>query len=81
MAVAANTPISLIDQVYGRLPERAELGRKRAAQACNQLVWPPVNVGHARPDRVRVAERDVHAGAPRAVGLLDPDRVALLEER
>ena len=29
MAVAANTPIELINAVYGRLPERAALGRER----------------------------------------------------
>ncbi len=33
MAVAANTPLELIDAVYGRLEERSALGRERLGRS------------------------------------------------
>jgi aconitate hydratase len=68
MAVAANTPIELIDAVYGRLPERVAAGR--AALGRPMTFAEKVLVNHLRDP-----EQPIERG--RSYNDLDPDRVAM----
>ena len=69
MAVAANTPIELIDTVYGRLPERAALGRRRLGRALTFAE--KVLINHLRDPEGQELDRG------RSYADLDPDRVAM----
>jgi aconitate hydratase len=69
MAVAANTPIELIDAVYSRLPERAALGRRRLGRALTFAE--KVLINHLRDPEGQELERG------RSYADLDPDRVAM----
>lgn len=69
MAVAANTPIELIDAVYGRLPERVALGRRRLGRALTFAE--KVLLNHLRDPEGQELERG------RSYADLDPDRVAM----
>ena len=69
MAVAANTPIELINQVYGRLAERTALGRERLGRSLTFAE--KVLVNHLRDPRNQELERG------RSYADLDPDRVAM----
>jgi aconitate hydratase len=68
MAIAANTPIELINQVYGRLPERVAGGRERLGRPLTFAE--KVLINHLR-DPEQELER---AGS---YNDLDPDRVAM----
>ncbi len=69
MAVAANTPIELINGVYGRLSERVALGRERLGRPLTFAE--KVLVNHLRDPRNQELERG------RSYADLDPDRVAM----
>src|SRR6476659_306018 len=69
MAVAANTPIELIDQVYGRLAERTALGRQRLGRGLTFAE--KVLINHLRDPQGQELERG------RSYADLDPDRVAM----
>jgi aconitate hydratase len=69
MAVAANTPIELIQKVYGRLAERAALGRQRLGRPLTFAE--KVLVNHLRDPESAEMERG------RSYEDLDPDRVAM----
>src|SRR4051795_8147576 len=69
MAVAANTPIELIEQVYGRLAERTALGRQRLGRSLTFAE--KVLVNHLRDPASQELERG------RSYADLDPDRVAM----
>jgi aconitate hydratase len=69
MAVAANTPIDLIEQVYGRLAERTALGRERLGRPLTFAE--KVLVNHLRDPHSQELERG------RSYADLDPDRVAM----
>src|SRR4051795_10522986 len=69
MAVAANTPIELIEQVYGRLAERTALGRQRLGRSLTFAE--KVLINHLRDAQGQELERG------RSYADLDPDRVAM----
>jgi aconitate hydratase len=69
MAVAANTPIELIDQVYGRLAERTALGRQRLGRSLTFAE--KILINHLRDPQGQELERG------RSYADLDPDRVAM----
>jgi aconitate hydratase len=69
MAVAANTPIELIDAVYGRLAERTALGRERLGRSLTFAE--KILVNHLRDPEGQELERG------RSYADLDPDRVAM----
>jgi aconitate hydratase len=69
MAVAANTPIELINAVYGRLPERVAVGRRRLGRALTYAE--KVLANHLRDPETGGMERG------RSYTDLDPDRVAM----
>ena len=69
MAVAANTPIELINGVYGRLAERVALGRDRLGRPLTFAE--KVLVNHLRHPEDQELERS------RSYADLDPDRVAM----
>jgi len=69
MAVAANTPIELINGVYDRLSERVELGRRRLGRPLTFAE--KVLVNHLRDPEGQEIERG------RSYADLEPDRVAM----
>src|SRR3954469_15957148 len=69
MAVAANTPIELIEQVYGRLAERTALGRERLGRGLTFAE--KILVNHLRDPQGQTIERG------RSYADLRPDRVAM----
>src|SRR3954447_14380934 len=69
MAGAANTPIELINTVYGRLAERSALGRERLGRSLTFAE--KVLINHLRDPRGQELERG------RSYADLDPDRVAM----
>lgn len=69
MAVAANTPIELVNGVYGRLAERVAIGRERLGRPLTFAE--KVLVNHLRDPRAGALERG------RSYEDLDPDRVAM----
>src|SRR3954449_10163229 len=69
MAVAANTPIELIDTVYGRLEERTALGRERLGRSLTFAE--KILFNHLRDPQGQELERG------RSYADLDPDRVAM----
>jgi len=69
MAVAANTPIELINAVYGRLAERVTLGRERLGRPLTFAE--KVLINHLRDPQNQELERG------RSYADLDPDRVAM----
>jgi aconitate hydratase len=69
MAVAANTPIELINTVYGRLAERTALGRERLGRSLTFAE--KVLINHLRDPQNQELERG------RSYADLDPDRVAM----
>jgi aconitate hydratase len=69
MAVAANTPIELIEAAYAKLPERMELGRRRLGRALTFAE--KVLINHLRDPEGAGLERG------RSYTDLDPDRVAM----
>jgi len=69
MAVAANTPIELINGVYGRLSERVALGRERLGRPLTFAE--KVLINHLRNPQDQELERG------RSYADLDPDRVAM----
>jgi aconitate hydratase len=69
MAVAANTPIELINTVYGRLAERSALGRERLGRSLTFAE--KILINHLRDPQGQELERG------RSYADLDPDRVAM----
>ena len=69
MAVAATTPIELVDAVYARLPERVALGRERLGRPLTFAE--KVLVNHLRDPQGQELERG------RSYADFDPDRVAM----
>ena len=69
MAVAANTPIELINGVYGRLAENVAIGRERLGRPLTFAE--KVLINHLRDPRNQELERG------RSYADLDPDRVAM----
>jgi len=69
MAVAATTPIELINEVYGRLAERTALGRERLGRSLTFAE--KVLINHLRDAAGQELERG------RSYADLDPDRVAM----
>ncbi|MEY4131059.1 MAG: hypothetical protein RLZZ31_1183 [Actinomycetota bacterium] len=69
MSVAATTPIELINNVYGRLPGRVELGRQRLGRSLTFAE--KVLINHLRDPENQELERG------RSYADLDPDRVAM----
>ena len=69
MAVAANTPIELINDVYGKLAERVALGRRRLGRPLTFAE--KVLINHLREPETGGLERG------RSYTDLDPDRVAM----
>ena len=69
MAVAANTPLELIETVYGRLPERVAIGRERLGRPLTFAE--KILVNHLRDPQTGGMERG------RSYTDLDPDRVAM----
>jgi len=69
MAVAANTPIELINTVYGRLAERTALGRERLGRPLTFAE--KILVNHLRDPQHQELERT------KSYADLDPDRVAM----
>ena len=69
MAVAANTPIELINAVYGRLAERTAIGRERLGRPLTFAE--KVLINHLRDPQGQELER------ARSYADLDPDRVAM----
>jgi len=69
MAVAANTPIELINTVYGRLEERTALGRERLGRSLTFAE--KILINHLRDPQGQELERG------RSYADLDPDRVAM----
>ena len=69
MAVTANTPIELINTVYGRLAERVALGRQRLGRPLTFVE--KVLINHLRDPQNQELERT------RSYADLDPDRVAM----
>jgi aconitate hydratase len=69
MAVAASTPIELINAVYGRLADRTALGRERLGRPLTFAE--KVLINHLRDPQNQELERT------RSYADLDPDRVAM----
>ncbi len=69
MAVAANTPIELIEAVYASFPERLAIGRRRLGRSLTFAE--KVLITHLRDPETRGLERG------RSYTDLDPDRVAM----
>src|SRR5947207_10003560 len=69
MPVTANTPIELVDEVYGRLPQRVEIGRRRLGRPLT--LAEKILVGHLADPEGQSLERG------RAYSELYPDRVAM----
>jgi aconitate hydratase len=69
MAVSATTPVELVDQVYGRLPERVALGRERLGRPLT--LAEKILVNHLREPQRQELERG------RSYADFDPDRVAM----
>jgi len=69
MAVSATTPLSLVDQVYARLPERVALGRERLGRPLT--LAEKILVNHLRDPHGQELERG------RSYADFDPDRVAM----
>ena len=69
MAVAANTPIELINGVYGRLAENVAIGRERLGRPLTFAE--KVLINHLRDPRNQELERG------RSYADLNPDRVAM----
>jgi aconitate hydratase len=69
MAVTAGTPLSLVEQVYDRLPERVALGRDRLGRPLTFAE--KVLVNHLRDATTQTMERG------RSYADFDPDRVAM----
>ena len=69
MAVSAGTPIELVEQVYGSLPDRVSLGRRRLGRALT--LAEKVLINHLRDPQGQELER------ARSYADLDPDRVAM----
>ena len=67
-AVSATTPIELVNEVYGRLPERVALGRQRLGRGLT--LAEKILVNHLRD-----AGTDIERG--RTYNDFDPDRVAM----
>ena len=69
MAVTATTPIELVEQVYGRLPDRVALGRRRLERPLT--LAEKILVNHLRDPESQGLERG------RSYVDFDPDRVAM----
>ncbi len=69
MAVTAGTPLSLVEQVYDRLPERVAVGRERTGRPLT--LAEKILVNHLRDARSQELERG------RSYADFDPDRVAM----
>ena len=69
MAVTATTPLSLVDEVYGRLPQRVALGRERLGRPLT--LAEKILVNHLRDPQSQELERG------RSYTDFDPDRVAM----
>ncbi|MGE3620022.1 MAG: aconitate hydratase, partial [Acidimicrobiia bacterium] len=69
MAVTATTPLSLVEQVYARLPERVALGRERLGRPLTFAE--KILVNHLRDPHGQELERG------RSYADFDPDRVAM----
>jgi aconitate hydratase len=69
MAVTAGTPLSLVEQIYDRLPERVALGRERLGRP--MTFAEKVLVNHLRDATSQALERG------RSYADFDPDRVAM----
>jgi aconitate hydratase len=69
MAVTASTPLSLVEQVYDRLPERVALGRERLGRPLT--LAEKILVNHLRDAHSQQLERG------RSYADFDPDRVAM----
>ncbi|HEY8544987.1 MAG TPA: aconitase family protein, partial [Acidimicrobiales bacterium] len=69
MAVSASTPVTLVEQVYARLPQRVALGRERLGRPLTFAE--KVLVNHLRHPHEQELERG------RSYADLDPDRVAM----
>src|SRR6202050_3908050 len=69
MSVSPSTPLSLVEQVYGRLPERVVLGRERLGRPLTFAE--KVLVNHLRDPHGQALERG------KSYADIDPDRVAL----
>ena len=67
--VSATTPIELVDEVYGRLPARAALGRERLGRGLT--LAEKILVNHLRDATSQELERG------RSYADFDPDRVAM----
>jgi aconitate hydratase len=69
MTVSSSTPLSLVEQVYRRLPERVALGRERLGRPLT--LAEKVLVNHLRDPHGQALERG------KSYADIDPDRVAL----
>ena len=69
MAVSATTPLSLVDEVYARLPGRVDLGRERLGRPLT--LAEKILVNHLRDPHSQELERG------RSYADFDPDRVAM----
>src|SRR5262245_39362516 len=69
MAVTASTPLSLVEQVYDRLPERVALGRQRLHRPLT--LTEKILINHLRDAHSQEMERG------RSYADFDPDRVAM----
>src|SRR5438270_7364409 len=69
MPVTASTPIELVDEVYGRLPQRVEISRRRLGRPLT--LAEKILVGHLADPEGQELERG------RAYSELYPDRVAM----
>ena len=69
MAVTASTPIELVNEVYGRLPDRAATARRRLARPVT--LAEKILVNHLRDPELQQLERG------RSYADFDPDRVAM----
>ncbi len=69
MAVAASTPIELVEKVYGRLPERVDLGRRRLGR--DLTLAEKILMNHLRDAESAGLERGT------SYTDFDPDRVAM----
>jgi aconitate hydratase len=69
MAVTATTPVELVQDVYGRLPDRVDLGRRRLGRP--MTLAEKILVNHLRDPESQEMER------ARSYADFDPDRVAM----
>src|SRR5437660_1175091 len=69
MPVTASTPVELVEEVYGRLPQRVEIGRRRLGRPLT--LAEKILVGHLADPEGQELERG------RAYSELYPDRVAM----